>query len=369
MYRVRVITVLIALGVSGALLNWGCSDDKSVTSTSVFPEGNIAAFDALISSVAPPPFEATSPLLSPMAVSSADTGYGFWALGQNPLLGKVFGDTEPTALYRNMRRLGETVEWMHRIRRVGDTTFTGVQTENGLCSGTMSVRRLSGQDSSVGIPVACQAALGETPVRMRYQVEVRLNEQTQARLRAGFRRDDSCDLMLAFRGDPDPDSVHPNAYEYSLVYAYHNRIRDSFQVRSVHFRSYGDSSGLCNMWTYQVNSVNGDGFFFRQSWFDDDFADSNGARCVIGSGNRRSEFAFRYQQFVPPDRPEPDPVDPYGHLHRVFGIDYADRGAELTADWNQATDTAKMYRYQHLPVALRTDLSTVHSAMDPWPEE
>jgi hypothetical protein len=359
--KTAVIAIMLALGLS--LILAACSDDKSTSATTESLTLSTAAFDELIAAIAPPSFTGTPTLVSPAIAAAADTGYGFWAQGGQPMLARMFGASGPMALYRNTHRLRWAAEWMNQVRRLGDTTFTGVQTADGEFSGTMTVTR---PQSAVNMPAECRAILGDTALRLQYQIQVRLNEQTQTRLQAGIRHDDTCDVMLAYHGFPSPDSTHPNAYEYTLTYAYHNSVSDSVQVRSVHFRAYNDPDGQCAMWAYQINSLNGGQFFYRLSWYDDAFADTCGLGRMIGSGNRQTQFALRYQQMIPADRAEPDPLDPYGHIQHTFGPNYADEGSMLSTGLNEATDPAHMYRLEQLPVSLRDAPVLAESALNPW---
>lgn len=363
MTKKRVVTVLLSFGLLAVGLLGGCSDDKATTATDGTLEFSVSAFDELITAIAPPTFTDAATPMSPVAALTADTSYGFWAQGNCAMLGRSFGESEPMALYRNARRLGETVQWMNRIRRIGDTTFSSVQTDDGEVSGTMSVVRLH---TPVQIPEPCRAVLGDTALPLQYRVEVRFEAQTQTKLQAGLRRDDTCEVLLAYHGFPSPDSIHPEAYEHCLMYAYRHRIRDSVQLRAVHFRAYNDSSGQCSMWAYQVNSRNSGQFFYRMSWYADDFADTCGLGCLIGSGHRETQFALRYQQMTPADRLEPDLLDPYGHVQHVFGAAYADHGATLSSGLNEATDPVQMFHLEHLPVALRNGPVLAEGAFNPW---
>jgi hypothetical protein len=355
-----------ALITLGLLLIWqfvGCSGDNSASSNSEPLSVEVPAFDELISVVAPPTFSETPTLVSPVQGLAADTGYGFWALGNQAVLGRMFGSGRQTALHRNMRRVRSTVQLMNLVRRLGDTTFTGAQTADGEFSGTMSATRLQ---AAVSMPEECHSVLGDTALRLQYHIRIRLNEQTQTQLEAGIRHDDTCDIMLAYQGFASPDSLCPNAYEHCLTYAYRNSVSDSVQVRAVHFRAYNDPSGHCAMWAYQINSQNGGDFFYRLSWYADDFADTCGLVRMLGSGNRATQFALRYQQIVPADRPEPNPDDPYGHVQHTFGAGYADQGATLSSGLNDATDPSKMFRLEHLPVGLRSSPALAEGTLNPW---
>lgn len=343
----------------------GCSDDKSTTSTSALTV-TLPAFEDLVTEFAPPVFDTYVGVPSGVALLPADTSLGFWTQGQGALLRHAFGADQSMALHRNMHQLGETVQWMNRVRKVGDTTFTDVPGDSGMLSGTMTVAQLR---STVGIPQACRNILGEEPLKLQYMVRVRINEQEQTRLQAGFRQDDTCDMMLAYHGSAAPDSSYPNAYEHCLTYAYRHRLRDSMAICAVHFKEYRNAANECAMWAYQITSRVQNQFEYRLTWFADDFVDSSGVGCLIGSGQSQTQFALRYQQMIPAERPEPDTADPHGHLYRLFGHNYADQGLTLSTAWNDATDPAKLYRYTHLPVALRYAPTDAGAALNPWSEE
>ena len=90
---------------------------------------------------------------------------------------------------------------------------------------------------------------------------------------------------------------------------------------------------------------------------------------MVGSGNRQTEFALRYRQYIPADRTEPDPLDPLGDIQHVFGANYVDHGTEMTLGLSAATDPAHMFLYQHLPVTLLSDPNAAINQFDPWAEE
>jgi len=356
-------TCLIALASTWLLV--GCSDDKPTAGTSTLTV-TLSEFDQLIAEVVPPVFDGASAVAALAAPVPPDTSLGCWTDGNGAILRYGFGTEQPMALHRNARRLGETVQWMNRVRRLGDTTFSGIAGDSGTLSGTMTVARLG---ENTNLPEVCQAAMGDVALQLQYHVRVQLNEQTQTRLQAGFRQDDTCDLMLAYQGFAATDSVHPNAYEHCLTYAYRHRVRDSVMVCAVHFKEYRNTANECAMWAYEATSRNQNQFNYRMTWFADDFADSNGVGCLIGSGQGQTQFALRYQQLIPAERTEPDTLDSHSHLYRLFGPNYADQGMSLSTAWNDATDPAKMFRYAHLPIALRLTPSTAGAALNPWHEE
>ncbi|PWB72546.1 hypothetical protein C3F09_06490 [candidate division GN15 bacterium] len=364
MTRKGIAVAAALMAMAGTMLLIGCSDDKPTATTSTLTV-TLSDFDQLLADIVPPEFVSISgvPSLAPVP---PDTSFGCWTDGQGALLRSAFGNDRPMALHRNMHRLGETVQWMNRVRHVGDTTFSGIAGDSGTLSGTMTVARLG---EPTDMPGVCQSVLGDTALQLQYRVKVQLNEQTQTRLHAGFRQDDTCELMLAYHGTPAPDSLHPNAYEHCLTYAFRHRVRDSVMVRAVHFKEYRNTANECAMWAYEVTSQNQNQFRYRMTWFADDFADSNGVGCMIGSGQGETQFALRYQQMFPAERIEPDTLDPHGHLYRLFGPNYADQGLTLTTAFNDATDPAKMYRYSDLPVALRLTPTGAEAALNPWFEQ
>jgi hypothetical protein len=344
----------------------GCSDDKSTTTATTDVAVALSDFNDLTAAVAPGVFDGVSgaPLRAPLA--PPDTSLGCWTDGNGALLRLGFGSQAPMALHRNTYRFQQTVAWLNRVHRLGDTTFTGVVTDSASFSGTMTVTRLQ---QSVGIPEVCQTVLGDTALSLRYHVRVQLNEQTQTRLEAAFGQDDTCELILAYGGYPAPDSAHPDAYEHCLTYAYRHRTQDSFQIRAVAFKEYRNAESECAMWSYQIASRNQNQFFYRLAWFADDFGDSAGVGSLIGAGHNQTQFALRYQQMVPEDLPLPDTLDPHGHLYRLFGPNYTDQGLTLGTSLDGATDPALMYRYAHLPVALRLTPTQAAMVMNPWYQE
>jgi len=359
-----IVTALLAAVAVAALLV-GCSDD-STSAESDAVAVDLSNFYDLTAAVAPQAFDAApgAPALAPLV--PPDTSLGCWTDGSGALLRFGFGSAAPMALHRNTNRFQQSVEWMNRVRRLGDTTFTGVPTDSGTLSGTMSVTRLQ---QGVNVPEGCQTVLGDSPLNLRYHLRVQLNEQTQTRIEAAFSQDDTCEAMLAYYGCAAPDSSHPDAYEHCLTYAYRQRARDSFVVRAVHFTEYRNAETECAMWSYEITSRNQNQFFYRLAWFADDFADSAGVGSLIGAGQNQTQFALRYQQMIPEDRTAPDTLDPHGHLYRLFGPNYADQGLTLGTTFDDATDPGLMFRYTHLPVALRLTPAEAGAILNPWSDQ
>lgn len=359
---VLILGGLLLATVAGSLLFIGCSDDKPTAAGTLEVVVALPEFDELLSTATPPIFDPSPAAPMFMSLAVPDTGIGCWTQGHGALLRRAFGGDQPMALHRNMRELREMVQWMNRVRRLGDTSFTGIPSDTATLSGTMSVARVR----NVDIPPVCQAAFGDSSIRLQYRASVRLNEQTQTRIEAGFRQDDSTDAMLAYHGFQSPDSIHPLAYEHCLVYAVRDRIKDSVRLRAMHIRLYNDQTGQCAMWTYEVTALNQTQFSYRMTWYADDFAVSSGVGAFIGSGQGQTQFALRYQQMIPADRLEPDPADSLGHVYRLFGPNYADLGSTLSSAWSDETDPAKLYRLTHLPVPLRLSRSTIEASLNPW---
>lgn len=359
---VLILGGLLLATVAGTLLFIGCSDSGPTAGGTLELVVALPEFDELLSTATPPIFD-PSPV-APMFMSStvSDTSISCWTQGNSALLRRAFGADHQMALHRNMRELREMVQWTNRVRRLGDTSFTGIPSDTATLSGTMSVTKVR----DVDIPPVCQAAFGESSIRLQYRTSVQLNEQTQTRIEAGFGQDDSSDALLAYHGFQSPDSIHPQAYEHCLVYAVRDRVRDSIRLRGMHIRLYNDQTGQCAMWTYEVTARGQSQFSYRMTWYADDFAISSGVGAFIGSGQRQTQFALRYQQMIPADRLEPDPADSLGHVYRLFGPNYADLGSTLSSAWSDEIDPAKMYRYAHLPVALRLSQSTVEASLNPW---
>ena len=143
---------------------------------------------------------------------------------------------------------------------------------------------------------------------------------------------------------------------------------DSIEIKAVFFKAYNDQSNSKAIWVYQINTVEDSNFFYRMSWYADDFGDTSAVACVIGGGDKDTEFALRYQQLKPHDLTAPDPEDPYGEFTQVFGPSYSDGGQVLSAAYETITNPDNMYRFSDMPTALLTSPLNAGELISPWPD-
>ncbi len=346
----RVCALLFVLML---LITAGCGDDNATAPAHSGGLGiTLSTYSELVRAVAPPVF-------APSGASQA-LAFSDWSDGDYPLLGKVFGENEPMSLYSNIDRLDMLVENINFVLDSGAGTYSF--NEDG---GTIHVvASIDSLEAPTTIPAECQAVLGMSSVDLTYKVNFQLQEVEGQANQAGFKITDTTETFLTyFKAPQTNDPEHPDAQESLVFFARRNLVTDAVDIKGVFLKDYGDQTKA--IWVYDFQAAPDSSFTYRMSWYADDFGDTNAVACIIGGGNKTTEFALKYRQFKPADSPDYDSICIYDQL---FGPNYADLGATLASSWDSITDLDNLFTYDDLPTTLLDNPLAAPAILNPWHE-
>ena len=340
----KSLTYLLVFAV---LLLWaaGCSDDKA---TNEPPAANhtpghleLVDLNSLIAAVAPPEFT------SPVAVPNGTDSLGTWTTGDYPLLGKVFGSSDPQTLYRNINDFKRNMEVLTAAVRVNDdgSFVTGAASDSvyvELMGDSVWVHysaTVAALADPTAIPTAYQAILGET-ADLDYLITAEVDEMSGAVEQFGVKVTDSTQTIMQYHYM----AREGEATESNLVYANLALADSSFTFRGVGYVGY--DAGQVFSYGYNMTSENTSDFSYRMSWYSDDLVIGDLLGCIIGGGNKNVEFAMKYRQFMPADTVDMDSVSRYD---QVFGPNYSE-GTGMISAYDEYLADALIYTYDMIPM-------------------
>lgn len=322
----RNYTFAISIVVMGlAALLAGCSGDDSGTGSSGgYSAVRFADYEELITEIAPPQYD--GPSSGPAAIDSQ------WNTGSYPLLGKVFSENEPMSLYWNLDYFDDLVSEIEQLLQVDDSTG------EYLAGNMMTVTTLT---SPVTIPASASGVVGSS-VSVGTLIETDFPDQPDGTInQLAFTQDSTQETILSYFYMPSASET-----ESSIFYATHDLTDSSVAMKCV-FVKY-EADGSRDSWVYDIHSVNDDDFAYRMSWYAPDFGDTSGLGCIVGGGNRNSEFALRYRQYRPA---ESSSFDPNAILDQVFTSSYGE-GTGLLSSYSEFISESLIFGYSYHPQAL-----------------
>ncbi len=341
MYRTTKI-LLLAMAVMALLLVVGCSDDETPTTPDAQTyDIDIIDLQALVEQVAPP--EYTGPSGAPSDIDS------MWMYGQSPLLEKVFGSVDPQALYANINSFAMSMDIITSTMKVDadNHIITGVYVDSHLVDMgdgdvmlhfTATVTALA--DSTV-IPDDAQSVLG-TAVDLDYLISVEQVEMPGAIVKIGMTLSDSEQTLMQY----DTGSGDPADTETRLIYASLNPVDSTFVFKGVGYCEHED--GQMYNYAFNITSEANSDFALRVSWYSNGSIESDLMNCVLGGGNKDTEFALSYRMFMPADTTV---CDSNSIREQVFGPDYTE-GTGLITDYATYVDEDLLFLYDAVPQAV-----------------
>lgn len=354
----RMFSLIPAAMIIVMMLALGCSNDSNVTSTGGGdnPEVTLSKYSDLVEAIAPPVFSgggAFSRLFKP-----TDDSISWW-YGDYCLLGKVFSEDEPMSLYRNTEELDNAVEFINTAIENGitDTSFTH---EDDSGSVAIEIAELT---EAVVIPENCRGILKMDSLELDYFVEFALDSMDLL-YQAGFKKNDTDEYFLTYFSAPYQSAEYPDGEESAIFYAHRDLSTDAIDIRGVFYKDYGDVDETKAIWGYHIKTVNDDDFDYSMSWYSNELPDDQDLLgCIIGGGDKDTEFILRYRQCVPADT---NVFDENYIMDRKFGSNYTDLGTDLSSFWTDLYPTDSMYTYDDLPTELLTSPLDPGSELSPW---
>jgi len=300
----------------------GNNDDNYVTV-------NFTEMTAMVKKAAPPVF--TAPVAAPADLED-------WSGGDYPLLSKVFGEDEPMSLYSNLTNLDEIIDMIEQVLQVDD-------------SGNYLADTTYATITNLSVPTIISDAAADvfefTSIDLDMLVSFTPPENGQAVYDFGFTLNDSTQTVLTFYSGPSYGQS--GTVESFLYYAQASLIDSTVIIKGIFFKDYGDQTSA--RWVYDIQTTIDTTFSYRMSWYADNFGDSSGLGCIIGGGNKSTEFAMKYRQFRPADSPT---FDDYYNFDQMFGPNYSDLGTSISASYDDYTDENSIFTLSDMPTVLLT---------------
>jgi hypothetical protein len=342
MYK-KTNMLMLTMAALALFLIAGCSEDETPTTP---PDAqtyqlDILDLEALVAQVAPP--EYVAPSAAPNEIDS------IWMYGQSPLLEKVFGSQDPQTLYANINSFKMSMDIITStvLADENNNLITGVYVDSHLVDGwdgqvmlhfTATVTALA--DSTI-IPAGAQEVLG-TGFDLDYLISVETVEQPNAIVKIGMTVNDTEQTLMQF----DEGSGDPTDTESRLIYASLNPVDSTFVFKGVGFCEHQD--GQMYNYAFNITSEANSDFAYRVTWYSNGSVENDLINCVLGGGNKDTEFALSYRMFMPADTTV---CDSNSIREQVFGPDYTE-GTGLVTDYATYVDEDLLFLYDAVPQAM-----------------
>jgi len=327
----------------------GCSDDDSNPATSGSGTADTTALNLIdvtqvIKDVAPPVYTV-------QVLKSPPDSFEIWSDGDYPLLGKVFGDNSSQSLYTNVEFFElymDIIDGEILVDANGDPipgTFTKTIVDTIMATpvnfhGTGTVSILS---STTTIPTAFQEMLG-TSYDFDCLVEITVEEIPSGLVQIGLIFSATEQTLLIYHTNM---SGIPGTSESSITYASLDPSDSTFVFKGVEYCTHDNGAETFATSFIMTSETIGD-FAYRMSWYSDDIPDGDFLGCIIGGGNKDTEFALKYRQYSPADATE---FDAEWAFDEVFGPDYTN-GTGLITDYATFVNEALIIGYDQVPQAV-----------------
>ncbi|MEZ5360616.1 MAG: hypothetical protein R3F48_17520 [Candidatus Zixiibacteriota bacterium] len=348
-----VLTISLFVLSAFVLFFVGCSDDDSNPTTpgtggttADTLEASLVDVTDVIRAAAPPIFTA------PTAAPAIDS-FQVWTEGEYPLLEKVFGEDDPQTLHRNVSDFEMFMDILASCLYVDENgdiiegTFVDSSTED--IGGQMMTMHVTGSvsalESATAIPTAYQSIFGAS-IDLDYLVQITVEEIEGGLLQFGVKLSDTEQNLLVFQQNMSGD---PESTEASLVYSTLTLADSSFEFSGIMHSE--DSQGEFDV-TYIMTADASNDFSYRMSWFSDDIPapDYTLLGCIIGGGNKDTEFALKYRQYTPADAAS---IDSEWSFDEVFGPNYTN-GTGLITDYSDFVNEELIIGYASVPTTAIT---------------
>ena len=340
----RLITAALLLISIIALGFVGCSDDDSTNPTSNNTNNTggdhfdvtFTQFTGIVEEVAPPVYQA--PAGAPQGEWDS-----MWTDGSYPLLGKVFGEDEPMSLYWNLEQLDDAIimldEIADKLDSMGVTGDTLIAVPGG---GQVDYREMT---TATSIPTDAQDVMGFSSLDLDNVFLFDFTDGTDTgHYHLGYTATDTTQTYLTWFSAEW--SANPGVVESFLYYAHVNLTDSTVDIKGAFYKDYGNQTSA--RWVYDIVTAENANFDYRMSWFSDESPEFSLLGCVLGGGNKDTQFALKYRQFSPADTTV---MDSTFLLEQMFNADY-DYLGEITTAYEDYVDEADIFTLDYVPTAL-----------------
>lgn len=333
--RITQLLKFIGAGLLALSLVLACSSGGG---GSTGPGGNysfveFADFTEIARQIAPQPYEnpaQSGGMSAPLEIDS------IWFAGEEAILNKVLGEEHSTSLFSYLETFDQTIMELETVLQVDDS---------GNLLADSSWVQVYDLSSPTTIPSQAQAVIG-TSVDLEQYVNLAFPTSVEGHVtQIGFTRNSQEEIVLLFNHWPQ------GAYGYNersfLYYARLDLSDSSIVIKAVDYKSDGDevASHLLD-----IHSVDDSDFSYRMTWLANSLPepDSTMLGCIVGGGNRSSEFALKYRQKIPAHASE---YDTSYASEQVFNADYSE-STSLISSYDQFVNDNLIIPYSAVPTTF-----------------
>jgi hypothetical protein len=340
---VRVVFLTTAVAVMALAV--GCSSKKSTTPTTGTTHPiQMVAIDSVIRLVAPPEFSA--PVTSPASMDS------MWLYGNHPMMDIVFGSHEPQALYSNVNDFKLSRDIMQSTLVVDENNHVvpGVYVDSfpvdmgdGLVMQHFTAT-VTEQNGPITIPAGLQEVMGSS-ISVDYVLSVDVVEMPNAQVKIGMSLNDSVQTIFQW----DAGTGNPADQESRLRYGRLNLADSVFEFKGVGYVLHENGDNF--NYAFNISSSANSDFAYRMSYFSNGMQGHTALYSVNGGGNKSTEFALMFRQYVPADTTD---CDSMWIRTQLFGPDYSEGNGLITSYENYLGEEL-VFLNSLLPSAMITD--------------
>ena len=346
----KLFAALFAASLVLALGFAGCGDDDKnpASSGSDNPALNLTAITEVIREVAPPMF---TPSTAAPSLAPALDSFPIWTEGDYPLLDKVFGEDDPQTLYRNVDKFEMLMSIVENLLPTdangnpvpGTYTNTSSVTVEGETMQMTATVVISELTSATTIPTAQQGVIG-TSVDLDYLISLSVEEIPNGQMQFGLKLDSTEQTILLFEADMGSQQGET---ESSVTLASLDPTDSTFVFKGVFYTQ--DANQATFSGAYVMTSEANSDFSYQMSWYSDEIPapDYTLLGCIIGGGNKDTEFALAYRQYTPADD---SAMDSEWQYDEVFGPNYSN-GSGLASSYASYLNEELILGYNLVPQA------------------
>ncbi len=320
---------LLGMFIVLAVLVSSCSSGSS-TGPTARKKISFANYDDLVRDILPDAYVASGAVGISAGIFEIDP---LWYEGEYALLDKVLGEESSESVFYYLDQFDRTVDDIEGLLMVDDS---------GNLYADTSWMKLYELSLTTQIPAEAQTIIGSS-VLVENWIDVTFESDPEGKLNhIGFSQNEDEEIILLY--NYWPAGMFGANGESWLFYARLDKSDSTIVMKGIDFKDEGGGKSVRRV--FDVETVDGSDFAYRMSWYTDE-SDEQGPflGCIVGGGNKDTEFALRYRQFTPADAQNPDSTY---LLDQVFNADYSE-GTSLISSYGQFIDEDLIIRYDDMP--------------------
>lgn len=331
MQHIKTIGMLFAIFMVMGLI-MSCGSNNSTSPGTNTRNIKFTDYEAKVKDIIPDPF---SPSASTSAERAPLTINPMWYEGQEAILNKVLGEDHSQSIFFYLEQFQNTIANIEDLLEVDDS---------GNLFADTSWMHLYDLSTPTPIPLEARAVLGNS-IMVEHWIDVEFETDVAGKVNhIGFTKNDDEETILLYNYFPPEES--DGGTRSWIFYAHFDPSDSSIVMKGVDYKEL--ANGKIASEVFDIHTVNLADFAYRLSWYSDEIVDPEPTTflgCIVGGGNRNTEFALRYRQFMPADAED---YDSMFMLDQVFNSDYSE-GTSLISSYSSLVDESLIFRIDDVP--------------------